>query len=368
MEKRKLKVIICGTTFGQFYMDAISRLKDIFEFAGIFAGGSKRSVMCAESYGVPLYTKFEDIPSDIDIACVVIRSGALGGKGTEIALKFMERGVNVIQEQPVHYKDIAVCIKSAMKNKVFFKTGDLYIYLPEIKRLIDAVKEIEKQQKILYASFSCCPQVSYPMIDILEKLLPSIKPFHVQNVLNTEGPFQTASAVVGKIPVIINYDNEIDPDDPDNFMHLLHSIVIGFECGHLTLVDTFGPLVWTARLHSLGEGYSKEISERIYPEYMKDKISTVLGDYSDHTYEDMVRESFPCAVARDLVNMYDYIANEENISKVCQREIDVSTVWHKMTQAFGFAKLKRGCVHQPIPSKIVVNAALKQKYDDFFIK
>ncbi len=43
-------------------MDAISRLKDIFEFAGIFAGGgSKRSVMCAESYGVPLYTKFEDI-------------------------------------------------------------------------------------------------------------------------------------------------------------------------------------------------------------------------------------------------------------------------------------------------------------------
>ena len=89
----------------------------------------------------------------------------------------MERGVNVIQEQPVHYKDIAVCIKSAMKNKVFFKTGDLYIYLPEIKRLIDAVKEIEKRQKILYASFSCCPQVSYPMIDILEKLLPSIKAF-----------------------------------------------------------------------------------------------------------------------------------------------------------------------------------------------
>ena len=39
-----------------------------------------------------------------------------------------------------------------------------------------------------------------------------------------------------------------------------------------------------------------------------------------------------------------------------------------MTQAFGFAKLKRGCVHQPIPSEIVVNAALKQKYDDFFIK
>ena len=56
-KKEKLKVIICGTTFGQFYMDAISRLKDIFEFAGIFAGGSKRSVMCAESYGVPLYTK-----------------------------------------------------------------------------------------------------------------------------------------------------------------------------------------------------------------------------------------------------------------------------------------------------------------------
>ena len=116
-----MKVIVCGTTFGQFYMEAIKKFPEKFEFAGIYAGGSDRSKMCANSYGVPLYTNFDDIPNDIDIACIVIRSGALGGKGTEIALKFMERGVNVIQEQPVHYKDIAICVKSAMKNKVFFK-------------------------------------------------------------------------------------------------------------------------------------------------------------------------------------------------------------------------------------------------------
>ena len=164
---KKMKVIVAGTTFGQFYMEALKRRPDLFEFVGILANGSKRSLTCAEIYQVPLYHTLDEIPQDVDIACIVIRSGALGGNGTDLALQCMERNIHVIQEQPIHYKDLAVCLKAAVKHKVYFKVGDLYVHLPEIKRFIAAANAVQKEQKIIYSNLSCCPQVSYPMMDIL---------------------------------------------------------------------------------------------------------------------------------------------------------------------------------------------------------
>lgn len=54
-----------------------------FEVVGLLANGSNRSKLCADFYHVPLYTQIEDIP-EVDIACVVIRSRAVGGSGTDI--------------------------------------------------------------------------------------------------------------------------------------------------------------------------------------------------------------------------------------------------------------------------------------------
>ena len=53
---RKLKSLVCGSKFGQFYIDAISKMKECVEFIGIFSNGSERSRLCAEKYNVNLYT------------------------------------------------------------------------------------------------------------------------------------------------------------------------------------------------------------------------------------------------------------------------------------------------------------------------
>ena len=34
---RKLKSLVCGSKFGQFYIDAISKMKECVEFIGIFS-------------------------------------------------------------------------------------------------------------------------------------------------------------------------------------------------------------------------------------------------------------------------------------------------------------------------------------------
>lgn len=102
---KRLKVLICGSTFAQFYMLALEMSSDIFEFCGILAEGSARSVKCAEKYNIPFYSDIDELPQDIDIACVVVRSGVLGGNGTELSCRLLERGINVIQEQPLHKKE-----------------------------------------------------------------------------------------------------------------------------------------------------------------------------------------------------------------------------------------------------------------------
>ena len=87
---KKLRVIVCGSTFGQYYIRALQTVPDEFEVVGLLANGSNRSKLCADFYHVPLYTQIEDIP-EVDIACVVIRSRAVGGSGTDIAEYFLNK-------------------------------------------------------------------------------------------------------------------------------------------------------------------------------------------------------------------------------------------------------------------------------------
>ena len=44
---RKLKSLVCGSKFGQFYIDAISKMKECVEFIGIFSNGRE---VCNETF------------------------------------------------------------------------------------------------------------------------------------------------------------------------------------------------------------------------------------------------------------------------------------------------------------------------------
>ena len=95
---RKIKAIVCGTTFGQFYCEALRLMQNEIEFDGILSTGSERSKKCAQAYGVKSYTSVEELGEEIQLACVAVRSGVLGGNGTELAVSLLERGISVIQQ------------------------------------------------------------------------------------------------------------------------------------------------------------------------------------------------------------------------------------------------------------------------------
>ena len=235
----------------------LSKIESVNEFVNEFicAGYGFKSCILDNSIdelndlqeGEPLFTEIEQIPKDIDLACVVLRSGVLGGNGSLLAKELLNRNINVIQEQPIHKSDMTECIRIARKNKLVFMTCDLYVHLPAVKAFIESAAKLLKQQKALYIEASCSTQVSYPLIDILSQIFHTMKPWSINFVNRESGPFHVATGKISDIPVIYQINNEIDPDDPDNYMHLLQKITIGTEGGHLALEDmvlSYGILVY----------------------------------------------------------------------------------------------------------------------------
>ena len=64
---RRLRVLVCGTTFGQAYLNGLAAAPAHFELAGILARGGPFARACAESRGVPFYTGVEQLPDGIDV-------------------------------------------------------------------------------------------------------------------------------------------------------------------------------------------------------------------------------------------------------------------------------------------------------------
>ena len=84
---KQYRVLVCGTNFGKFYLSALLKDNHGFCLVGILAKGSKRSKTIAGELGVKLYTSVEEVPETIDIACVVVKSTILGGRGTSLSME-----------------------------------------------------------------------------------------------------------------------------------------------------------------------------------------------------------------------------------------------------------------------------------------
>jgi len=120
-------IIVYGSRFGQFYLEALKRMKGI-KIVGLLAKGSDRSYECARYYNIPLYTSLDEVEERVDVACVAVKTGALGGEGANIAKQLLRKGINVLLEQPVHYKEFrqkeqalwsSVTVRRILENEVY---------------------------------------------------------------------------------------------------------------------------------------------------------------------------------------------------------------------------------------------------------
>ena len=77
---KKLKVIVCGSTFGQLYLKALRSSPEKFQLIGILGTEVKGLFVVLKNIISKYIKSIDEVPDDIDLACVAVRTAAFGGK------------------------------------------------------------------------------------------------------------------------------------------------------------------------------------------------------------------------------------------------------------------------------------------------
>jgi pyochelin biosynthesis protein PchG len=300
------RVIVCGTGFGRTYLSALRRPGMPFELTGILARGSPRSLDCARSYRVPLYTGADDLPGDVDLACVVVNAGINGGHGAELAQDLMSRGIHVLQEHPLHQAELAACLRQARRSGVVYQVNSHYVHVPAVASFIRAARRLTERQDPLFIDAVSSFQMLYTLVDILGQILGGIPPWSLTAAPQPAGSaevLRSVSADLGGIPVTLRIQNQLDPQRRDNGPHIMHRVTLATEGGNLLLATTHGPVIWNPRLHmplDYGQAVTVGASSA---EHLDLPSVFCLTAPTGWPYREIIGDEWPLAVGQALLRL-----------------------------------------------------------------
>jgi thiazolinyl imide reductase len=341
--------------FGQVYLEAFRRTRYPIELAGILARGNPRSVACAHHYGVPLYRSIAELGPDIDVACVVVRSGILGGKGSELARELLARGIHVLQEHPVHPDEMAELLRTARRARVQYQLNSFYVNVGPVRRFIGAARHLCAQSKPLFVDAACGCQLSFSLLDIIGHALGGLRPWTLDRAPMTGGePFVTVRGTIASTPTTVRVQNQLDPADPDGFSYFMHRVSIGFPEGSLTLVDTHGPVVWTPRPQFPREVRTMDAAPQFASTAAATPRAAVIGSPCPPSFDEIFRDLWPDGVARALITLRRAIAEQRDPLRHGQQQLAVAEMWRDLVLLAGPPELVRGDETRPLLADDIV--------------
>lgn len=330
MKDYRIRVVVCGVTFGRIYIDAILKLKRKYKLVGLVAKGSDLAREYARRLEVPLFTEVESVnKEDVDLACVVIRSGAVGGKGTEIALELLAKGINVIQEQPIRLEEISKCIRMANKTHSIYYLNCFYSDVITTQKLLHIVQLLRGHTTIRHIEATTSIHVLFPMIDILGKITNGFRPWNFKKICEIEGPcsYTIWNGKIKDISIMIKIYNEMDFKNPDNYMRAFHRFIIECDSGSLIMDDTHGNISWRPMLY-MKRQENKEfiIDDNCYGEI---PISEKIFEAKNYCAKDIFEFFWPQALVNMLLYIHEIIKNtNERINT--QYIISVCEIWEEI--------------------------------------
>ncbi|MCG8564902.1 MAG: Gfo/Idh/MocA family oxidoreductase [Desulfobacterales bacterium] len=363
-----MKVLICGTKYGQTYLSLFLKETPGFELAGILARGSEQSRKFADGFKVPLYTDTDQLPSDIDIACVAVRATIMGGDGTRLALALMDRGIHVIQEHPLHPGDVRKCLDRAKHNGVSYHINSHFLNLEPVETFMDYLKKAMVHETPLYIEAST--SLSYSLLDILGNVMGGLAPYGFSKAVTWDEaltarnsqkviPFQCLQGIISGVPLTLKFQNFYDSKtEMDDSLLLLHRICVGLPSGNLTLLNPHGPIIW-----SIGHVIQKYGGPEILFGKDKNRVNTKDKDamptaisFSPPTapsWDDIVTRHWP----RGILTALNKMKTEIQTTNPCPGQepaylMELSQAWMTLTRSFGtpnFTRLKPPGEPKPDP-------------------
>ncbi|WP_324196438.1 Gfo/Idh/MocA family oxidoreductase [Nocardia farcinica] len=352
------RVVVCGTSFGRVYLRAVQADPDV-ELAGIVSRGSATSREIAKTSGVPHYCGVDELPGDIDIACVAVRAGAAGGDGAQLAQQLLRRGIHVLQEHLLHPGELADCLRTARAHDVRYRLNAFYPHLRPVELFLRAAAILRARQRPLHVDAAAGGQVAYSLLDIVGRAVGKLRPWAIGEpapvapepaaLADPPMPYTHLAAVIGGVPVSLRVQNQIHPADPDNHALLLHRIAIAFEGGVLSLADTHGPVLWSPRLHTGRDATGRLVMAGPGTERLDVPSTEVLGPATAPTFRTVFDELWPDSVRVALRQLRADTADPRRCAAADQWAMTVTALWQRLTTVLGPPELIRPPTPAPVP-------------------
>lgn len=333
--RRRPRAIVVGAKFGAVYADALAAPHSPVELIGLLSTGSTMSAELADRLGVSLYTNLSGLPG-ADIAFVVVRSGVVGGQGTQICEQLLARGIHVMQEQPVHADEMLSLLRVAKANSVLYAVNDFYSRIRSIRQFICAAQALDNVTRIRYVHARSSIHVAYPLFTILGAVVGPLTPARIMvphrlestaGSESTESPFVAGRIVLGGaggVIVDLLIQNELCANDPDNYARLMHTITVGSDAGELVLHHTHGSTRWHPRPH-------------VQAGAMDVRIVEPVGIDFEPTTAQVRNELWPDAVRLAAADFTQSIEGARTV--ISQRFVRAARLWSDFTSAMGPATL-----------------------------
>lgn len=332
----KIRTIVCGTSFGRFYIEGIKLLKEKYELVGILSTGSAQSKKIAQKENVRLYTDVSQISKeDVDMACVVIRSNIVGGKGSDIAEKLLEKGIHVLQEQPVHFEDMKKCYRIAKNNNCNYFIEMFYSNLTIPKKYISIAEKLTEKSKPLFLEVSCSLQVLLPTIDIVGRIMGGFTPWEMspESVENI-GMFSQISGMVKGIPCEIKIQNELNADDPDNYVHLLQRMTLYTESGSISMTEAHGEIVWNP-CYLIPRDEAGVLDPYKDENVLKIVLNDSYGYQTRTNIQSLFENEWPEAISSFLTYIYLNISENKEDRADQQHNLMCAKYWNEVGRLLG---------------------------------
>lgn len=250
-----MRILVCGTNYGQSYIQAIKRAPKAFELAGIFALGSTRSRVLARKCGVPLYRTVESLPGDIDIACA-----AMGASGANVVLQLLEQGVHVLCEHPQRPDFLNTAFAIAGASGTCLHVNGHFSSLKAASAFIRHCNVLQHSADPSFIDVMATDRSLYGALEIVRRVMRTFEPFEL-TLRNHLLPFTVVQGTLGAVPVTFQVQHFRKEDgrtlqDGDPGYLVDHRIALGFPDGVLTLASMAGPVIWNFNCNCSSNGES----------------------------------------------------------------------------------------------------------------
>lgn len=280
------RVAVVGATFGAHYARALRAPGSPAELACIVGAGGSRSSELAADMKVPLRTVAEI--GEVDAAVVAVRSSLVGGAGDDITRELLSRGIAVLQELPVHSRDVAESLRAARRSGVGFAVNPFYPHLSPVRRFVARTAELQQHGTVHRVLARTCGQTLHATLFVLAEALQGPPPRSTE-VLRGRGGHLVRMDWSG-VEVDLVIAARLDPGDPDNLAQPLLACTVSAEDGELQLDHPHAPCRWFPRPH-VRHGW---------PLRPDGPSAVVLPPTHEPTIGEALTELWPAAIARAL--------------------------------------------------------------------